>query len=238
MRSPLRFRGALRRSGVGRAPARPRTRLSGVLQTVALLSVLLLAAVGCTAPANPNAVVRRSADPSGFVGSVVPTPYVMPDVSLTDTSGRSFNLRTSPSQPVTLMFFGYTHCPDVCITVLADVASALSRVDASARSQIQVLFVTTDPGRDTEKRIRTYLDRFDPSFIGLTGDIATIKKAAGRVGVEMEGRKKLPSGGYEVGHGAQVIGFDKSRQGVVLWTPSTPIADLMSDFTLLVDKQR
>ena len=204
------------------------------LPVTLVLGLLILMA--CT----PATTTARSAPESvGYRSGLSPAkPYVMPDVTLTDGTGRPYNLVASPSKPVTLLFFGYTHCPDVCITVLADVASALSRVDASARSQIQVVFVTTDPSRDTAKRIRTYLDRFDPSFIGLTGDIATIKKAAGRVGVEMEGRKKLPSGGYEVGHGAQVIGFDKSRQGVVLWTPSTPIADLMSDFTLLVDKQR
>ncbi|MDX6320836.1 MAG: hypothetical protein QOF52_694 [Propionibacteriaceae bacterium] len=203
-----------------------------------VLSVLMVAALGCTAPTNQNAVVRQEADPSGFHGAALPNPYVMPDTALTDTSGRSFNLRSSPSKPVTLVFFGYTNCPDVCIAVLSDVALALKRMDAAARDQIQMVFVTTDPKRDTERRIRAYLDRFDPSFIGLTGDLTTIKRVGERVGVEIEGMRKLPSGGYEVGHGAQVIGFDRQREGVVLWTQSTPIADLMHDFELLVDKQR
>ncbi|CAA9411563.1 MAG: Cytochrome oxidase biogenesis protein Sco1/SenC/PrrC, thiol-disulfide reductase involved in Cu(I) insertion into CoxII Cu(A) center [uncultured Propionibacteriaceae bacterium] len=206
---------------------------------VVILSLLMvIGCVSCTAPTNQNAVIRQSADPSGFLGAALPEPYLMPDAVLTDTSGGSFNLRTTPSAPVTLVFFGYTSCPDVCIAVLSDVATALGRMDAAARSQIQVVFITTDPSRDTPKRVRAYLDRFDPSFIGLTGDLGTIKSVGKRIGVEIEGMHKLPSGGYEVGHGAQVIGFDKARKGVVLWTPSTPIGDLKHDFELLVAKQR
>jgi protein SCO1/2 len=161
----------------------------------------------------------------------------MPDMSLTDTSGRPYNLVTTPSKPVTLLFFGYTHCPDVCITVLSDVALAMKRLAPADRDQIQFIFVTTDPARDTEKPIRRYLDRFDPSFVGLTGPLPTIKRAATQVGVDIEGVEKLPSGGYEVGHSAQVIGFSRDS-GVVLWTPGTPIAALKHDFALLVERSR
>jgi protein SCO1 len=101
-----------------------------------------------------------------------------------------------------------------------------------------MVFITTDPARDTSKVVRTYLSRFDPGFVGLTGQLATIKAIAGRVGVDIEGMRKLPSGGYEVGHSAQVIGFDRQRRGVVFWTPQTPIADLKYDFGLLVDRSR
>lgn len=204
-----------------------------------LLGLLLVLVVGCTAPVKENAVIRAQSDPGGYRGGAsLPEPYVMPNKTLTDTSGRPYNLSTSPSKPVTLLFFGYTHCPDVCIGVLSDVASALSRMPAGSRDQIQTLFVTTDPARDSEKAIKTYLGRFDPTFIGLTGEMSTIKAIAQRVGVDIEGMNKLPGGGYEVGHSAQVIGFDKQLRGVVLWTPSTPIGDLAQDFELLVAKQQ
>ena len=184
-------------------------------------------------------MVHRQPDPAGFHGGAsLPKPYSMPDQTLTDTSGHSYNLRTSPSKPVTLLFFGYTHCPDVCIGVLSEVATALNRMPGSSRDQVQMIFVTTDPARDTPKVVGAYLDRFDPSFIGLTGDLATIKRVADRVGVDIQGMNKLPSGGYEVGHTAQVIGFDKQHQGVVLWTPSTAIGDLTTDFELLVARQQ
>ena len=196
--------------------------------------ILLLA--GCT---SPDAVVQTEPDPGGYQGGTsVPDPYELPEARLTDTSGNSFNLATSPSKPVVLLFFGYSHCPDVCVTVLADVAQALNRMRPADRDQVQMIFITTDPARDTPAVIGKYLKRFDPSFLGLTGDLSTIKKVATRVGVDISGRHKLPSGGYEVGHSAQVIGFNRDREGVVIWTPETPIGDLKHDFTLLVERSR
>ncbi len=210
-----------------------RRRTSPAACAVLVLSLLLV--VGCTAPTK---VADSNADPAGYLGGTsLPQPYTMPDLSLTDTGGGSYNVASSPSKPVTLMFFGYTHCPDVCIAVLADVALALKGLNPAVRDQVQVVFVTTDPARDTPKPIRTYLDRFDASFIGLTGSLPAIKSLAGQVGVDIEGMKKLPSGGYEVGHSAQVTGFDRTS-GVVLWTPGTSIGDLKHDVTLLVDRSR
>jgi protein SCO1 len=206
--------------------------------TCSLLAVgMLLLFAGCT-PAPTAPAFQRNPDPAGYSGgSSLPKPYAMPEVSLTDTSGRPYNLATTPSKPVTLLFFGYTHCPDVCIAVVSDVSLALQRLNPADRDQIQLIFITTDPARDKEKRIRRYLDRFDPSFVGLTGSLSTIKRAAREVGVEIEGLKKLPSGGYEVGHSAQVIGFSRNS-GVVIWTPGTPVGALTDDFALLVERSR
>ena len=136
-------------------------RLSIVTCSLLALGVLLLIS-GCTvAPTAPTG--QRNADPAGYTGgSSLPEPYPMPEVSLTDTSGRPYNLSTTPSKPVTLLFFGYTHCPDVCIAVLSDVSLALQRLAPADRDQIQMVFVTTDPARDQEKQIRRYLDRFNP----------------------------------------------------------------------------
>ena len=200
------------------------------------IGVLLLIS-GCTAaPSGPTG--HRDADPAGYMGgSSLPEPYSMPELSLIDTSGRPYNLATTPSKPVTLLFFGYTHCPDVCIAVLSDVSLGLQRLAPADRDQIQLVFVTTDPARDQEKQILGYLDRFNPSFVGLTGPMSTIKRAASEVGVDIEGKKKLASGGYEVGHSAQVIGFSRNS-GVVIWTPGTPIAALKHDFALLVERSR
>ena len=208
------------------------------LRACSLLAIgVLLLISGCTAaPSGPTG--HRDADPAGYTGgSSLPEPYSMPELSLTDTSGRPYNLATTPSKPVTLLFFGYTHCPDVCIAVLSDVSLGLQRLAPADRDQIQLVFVTTDPARDQEKQIRGYLDRFNPSFVGLTGPMSTIKRAASEVGVDIEGKKKLASGGYEVGHSAQVIGFSRNS-GVVIWTPGTPIAALKHDFALLVERSR
>lgn len=209
---------------------RPHTAACSVL----VLGLLLLVG-GCT---QPTARITANATAGGYLGGVsLPKPYAMPDVVLTDANGQAYNLFSSPSKPVTLLFFGYAHCPDVCISVLANLARSLQDLDRADRDRVQVIFVTTDPARDHGQALRTYLDRFDPSFLGLSGEIATIKTAAGQVGVDISGWKKLPGGGYEVGHSAQVIGFDHAS-AVVLWTPGTTIGDLAHDVTLLVARSR
>ncbi len=214
-----------------------RTATPSPLRVSLALLLTLLVATSCTAAGQPAAV--RHADDAGYrAGTFLADPYDLPDQTLTDGTGRPYNLKTSPTKPVLLLFFGYVHCPDVCRAVLAEVATALQRSEAGVRQEIQVVFITTDPARDTPAAIRAYLDRFDPGFIGLTGDLATIKKIAHRVGVDISGTKKLPSGGYDVAHSAQVIGFDAARRGVVLWTPENSITDLKHDYALLVQRAR
>jgi protein SCO1/2 len=217
-----------------------RTRNTAVLL---LAAVALLALAGCSGkqeqPDNPGgAIIRSSQDPNGLRGATLDRPYSMPAATLTDTGGNPFNLVTSTKKPVTLVFFGYTNCPDVCPTVMADVASALTKLDQQVQDQIQMLFITTDPARDTGPVIRKYLDRFDPSFVGLTGSLTSIKDVAKAVGVPVEGMQKLPSGGYEVGHGAQVIGFGKNDKANVLWLSNAAIGDLAHDFGKLVEDNR
>lgn len=211
---------------------------------VAAATVLILLA-GCGGrekeqPDNPGGAIIRTAsgDPNGYRGAVLDRPYTLPPATLTDTAGNPFNLVTSTKKPVTLIFFGYTNCPDVCPTVIADVASALTKLDESVRGQVQFLFITTDPARDTGPVVRKYLDRFDPSFVGLTGSLSSIKDVAKAVGVGVEGMNKLPSGGYEVAHGAQVLGFGKTDKANVLWLQNTSIGDLAHDFGKLVEANR
>jgi protein SCO1 len=228
--------------------------VSPVLAPIVVLTVLAVLLAGCggggdsggdsggdrESADNPGGAVVRSpkADAHGLRGAVLDRPYVLPRTSLTDTEGAEFNLVTSTAKPVTLVFFGYTNCPDVCNTVLADIASALTKLDDATRSEIQMVFITTDPARDNGAAIRTFLDRFDPSFTGLTGDLGVIKSVAKAVGVAVEGMQKLPSGGYEVGHGAQVIGFGKDDTAGVLWTANTSIGDLAHDFGMLVERNQ
>ncbi|WP_406056334.1 SCO family protein [Kribbella sp. NBC_00889] len=205
-----------------------------------LAAVALLALAGCSGGKeeadNPGgAVIRTTQDPNGLRGAGLDRPFSMPAATLTDTGGNPFNLVTSTKKPVTLVFFGYTNCPDVCPTVMADVASALTKLDQPVRDQVQLLFITTDPARDTGPVIRKYLDRFDPSFVGLSGSLTSIKDIAQALGVAVEGMQKLPSGGYEVGHGAQVIGFGKNDKANVLWLSNAAIGDLAHDFGKLVE---
>ncbi len=159
---------------------------------------------------------RSSADT--FSGAVLHVPYHVPATTLTDTGGHPFSLATSTDKRLTLVFFGYTHCPDECPTTMATLASAMHQLDPSDRDDVQVVFVTTDPTRDTGPVVRHWLDRFDPTFTGLTGSMATIKQIAARVGVPVENGRRLPSGGYDPTHGTQVLAVDRSNVVPVVWT--------------------
>lgn len=178
-----------------------------------------------------------SAGSSRFKGTSLDTPYVLPAASWTDVDGHAV---TWPSdglpKPVTVVFFGYTRCPDVCATQLADAAAAMRRLDPGVRSKVGLEFVTVDPARDDAATMRAYLARFDPTFVGLTGSLATIQSAADALGVALTGNassKAAGAGGYEVGHGAQLIGFGPDRKASVLWLPGTPVGDLRDDLTTL-----
>jgi protein SCO1/2 len=192
-----------------------------VLGTMVLAWVL----VGCgsDAPAEDD-----------FNGSVLTEPYAVPDTDLTDTDGQPYSLAADTDKRLTLVFFGYTHCPDICQTVMANVAAGLTRLDEAQREQVDVVFVTTDPARDDEQALRTYLDRFDPGFLGLTGDLDTITDIGTTLGVAVEKGEKLPSGGYEVTHGTQVIGVDADDRAPIVWLQDTSAAEFAADVHLLL----
>ena len=194
--------------------------------------------VGCASPSSPSdnpggVAIRSSSDGGAFRG--VEADFVKPAVTLVDTRGQLFDLAADTATPVTLIFFGYTNCPDVCNIVLREIAAALNKLDDATRQRIQVVFITTDPERDTPEAITAYLDTFNfASYVGLTGPVSTIEKAAVPLQVEFykEDTDGTPGGPYEVAHGAHVIGFGAQGRSV-LWTQGTPVADLAHDFALL-----
>jgi len=200
-----------------------------------LVAVGLLAACSGSeqAPDNPGgAQISNIHKDSAFQGAELVPPYRMPDITLTADNGQPFNLITDSAYPVTLVFYGSSNCPDVCPLVLGELAAASLHLPGDVRDRTQVLFITTDPARDTEQVLRDYLARYNPSFLGLTGSLPSIKRAAGDMGVPIQGIKRLPSGGYDVGHGAQVIGF-RGNLAPVIWTEGTPVPDMVSDIDAL-----
>jgi protein SCO1/2 len=117
--------------------------------------------------------------------TVLPISYTKPDLTLTDTSGRPFNLTSQTAGTITLMYFGYTNCPDTCPINMALTAQALKRLSPAQRARVKVVFVTTDPARDTPAVIRAWLNNFDPSFIGLAGTEDQIHQAEHSVGMPL-----------------------------------------------------
>jgi protein SCO1/2 len=179
-----------------------------------------------------GACARSSADT--FAGAVLPRPYHAPTTELTDTDGHAFSLADSTDKRLTLVFFGYTHCPDECPATMAALASAVLQLDDDDRSNVDVVFVTTDPARDTGPVLRDWLDHFSSSFVGLTAPLPTIKKVAGDVGVPVEKGRRLPSGGYDVTHGTQVLAVDGKDEVPVVWTLGTTAPELAHDIHQLL----
>ena len=141
------------------------------------------------------------------------------DFTLQGSNGRPVTLSEFRGKPV-LLYFGYTTCPDVCPTTLADLRMAMQEL-GSAKDKVQVLFVTVDPERDTAERLATYLQFFDPSFIGLTGSLPDIEAIASRFGVIFKKNTTITSAAdYLVDHTSAVLLLDARRHAaadVPIW---------------------
>ncbi|KQW53294.1 electron transport protein SCO1/SenC [Nocardioides sp. Root1257] len=193
---------------------------------VVLTALLLpLAACGSSEPTGP----------SGLHGNELDPPFEVSATPLTDTDGQPFSLTKDTDKPLTMVFYGYTHCPDICQTVMSNLASAMTRLDDQDRERVDVVFVTTDPARDTQDVLKKYLSHFDPGFIGLTGDLDTIVSVAQPMGVGITQGEKLPSGGYDVTHGTTITGIDADDEGTVYWSEETSSADFAADIHHLLD---
>lgn len=194
---------------------------------------LLLA--GCAEPSAEGPVAEVHVhDDDGMHGVVLPDPYTVEDLSLSATDGSAYRLATDTDKPLTLVFFGYTQCPDICQVVMADIASALTRLEPAQRDQVGMLFVTTDPARDDQATLRSYLDRFDPAFEGLTGPLPRIVEAGTSLGVAIEKGERLPSGGYEVSHGTQVTGVLPDGSAPLVWTQGTTPEQIAEDIRVVL----
>ncbi|MGY1719218.1 MULTISPECIES: SCO family protein [unclassified Blastococcus] len=172
------------------AVRRPRRVAPALLLTTGLL----LAGCGGSADdaaeehdhsAGAPAVVEAPDD--RYAGLDLNEAYRRPSFTLTDTTGAPYDFKAATSGRPTLLFFGFTNCPDVCPTTMADVAVALRGLDPQLAEQVQVVFVTTDPATDTPEVLGEYLGRFDADlptpFIGLTGDQDSIDQAQLAAGV-------------------------------------------------------
>jgi len=169
-------------------------------------TLLTVAATGAVlAACQPR---ERAATADGMRGGRVTPPFDKPSFTLTATDGTAFDFRKETDGYLTLLFFGYTHCPDICPVHMANLAAVMRDLRPSQRQRIKVVFVTTDPARDTLQRIRSWLDNFDRDFIGLTGDAEEIARAQAAMAVRPAERGEVADdGSYLVGHAASVFAF-------------------------------
>lgn len=186
--------------------------------------------IGCHA--TPDAPLSAH----GFIGTELATPLPKPGFQFTDSRGHSFQLDAATAGKVTLLFFGYTNCPDICPVHLANLAAVLDKMPDDIQRQVTVVFVTTDPARDTPAVLNAWVKGFDPHFIGLTA-ADSIVAAAQRMMHVVAAVKGKPDakGGYPVGHAAAVIAFTRDGLGRVEYPPGTRQRDWAHDLPLLVN---
>jgi len=155
-----------------------------------------------------------SSAPQLASGTWLARPRAIADFRLTDTAGRPFTAQDLQGKP-SLVFFGFTHCPDVCPTTLVKLAQVKK---AAALGRLEVLFVSVDPQRDTPEVLAKYVHAFDPAFIGLTGDPQAIEKLTAAFGIAVA-RVDLPGGDYTMDHSAVVFLLDGRGRIVGIFTP-------------------
>jgi protein SCO1 len=165
-----------------------------------------------------------SAGPRLASGTWLPSPKVLPPFTLIDTHGGSFTRHDLAAAPA-LVFFGFTHCPDVCPTTLLELAKVRKRAGLAG---LRVLFVSVDPQRDTPPVLGAYVHAFDPSFEGLTGSEQAIGGLAADFGVATN-RVELPGGDYTMDHSAVISLTDDAARIVAVFTPPFDVANLAAD---------
>ncbi len=178
---------------------------AAVARRLALPIAVLLFAAGCSREKSSPSQMASS----NFRGVVLRTPLDKPDFTLTDFNGEPYNFRLKTAGKVALLFFGYTHCPDVCPLHAANVAAVLKQLPFETRAAITFVFVSTDPERDTAERLKSWLGVFDPSFVGLRGPMEEVNRIQASVLIAPARKEPLgpDSTSYLVGHAAQVIAF-------------------------------
>ena len=176
----------------------------------------------------------QQANTGSYRGGLVTPPLPKPAFVLTDTSGAAFDFRQRTEAYITLLFFGYTYCPDQCPMHMANLGAALKQLPASIADQIKLIFVTTDPARDSAPVLRRWLDLFDRHFIGLTGTERSIEAVERAAGVPLAAKTGPSNGNYGVSHANFVVAYSKDNLAHVIYPGGVSKDDWVHDLPLLI----
>ena len=190
-----------------------------------LALTLLLLTVSCSATEPP------------FRTGVLDPPGPAPEFTLRADTGKTVHLRDWRGN-VVLLYFGYTSCPDVCPTTLVDLAEVKKQLGPAAQ-RLRVALVTVDPDRDTPTRLRTYVQAFDPTFVGLTERTPALAAVWKAYGVYVKSHRvpgSSSSDGYVVDHSATTFVIDAEGQLRLAISFGTPVADIRHDLQRLLPR--
>ncbi|MGW0916193.1 SCO family protein [Streptomyces sp. NPDC002784] len=214
-----------------------RTKKFAAAALLAAATLTLSACGGGDDDAAPVTVVSEEAG-SAKAATVLDKPFEKPDLVLTDTHGKTYDFREETAGKPTLIYFGYTNCPDVCPLTMNNIAVAKKQLPKAQQDELRVVFVTTDPERDTASALGEWLKGIDPQVVGLTGDFDTIQAGARTLGISIEPPHK-EKGKTVSTHGTQVIAFSpKTDGGYVLYGEDATVDDYTADLPALVKGEK
>jgi len=197
--------------------------------------IAAIALSACGGDDDTNGTVAGG-DDSAYMGATVAPPIEKPDAVLLNEEGEKFDLRKETEGYVTLLYVGYTHCPDICPTHLYEMSEALKKLPEDVSSKVKVVFATADPERDTPEVLKGYLDTFDKNFIGLTGPRDLMDNFQVALGLQPASRTDLGDGNYAVNHAAYVMAFTTDNIAHLVYPSGMGQAEWLNDLPLLVKK--
>lgn len=198
-----------------------------------VLAIVLMLTAGCRMEAPERAdAAAREAD-TGLRGIVMTDPPSRPDFILADARGGEFDFRAETDGFLTLLFFGYTYCPDVCPIHMSSIAEVKRDLGVELGSRIRVVFVTVDPERDTPERLRSWLGAFDDEFVGLYGAPDVVDAIQLDLGLPPAVIPDTRADDYTVGHGSPVLAFTADNRLVVRYPFGTRQEDWLHDLPIL-----
>jgi protein SCO1/2 len=202
--------------------------LQRILMIIGLAAMAVVAGLWLqlrmSAPAVPpetNATLLRTARPVG-------------DVRLQDTLGNELSLQQLKGR-WSLVFFGFTHCPDVCPTTLAILSQVARRLENLPQAQQpQLVFITVDPERDVPEVMKGYVEHFDKNMIGLTGELSQVEALAAQLGVAFQ-KVPLDQGGYSMDHSAAIFMLNPGAELNAIISAPHSVEGIAGDYRKIVE---
>lgn len=181
--------------------------------------------------------ITQSSPQSDYAAMLtLPEPRVVADFSLIDQDAQPFSLQNLQGR-WSLMFFGFTHCPDVCPSALYDLQQLSQRVDSEQpAANYQVVFVSVDPERDSPEKLQAYTEYFDPDFIGVTGDHAQLQPLTLQLGIAYRIEEHdAEQTAYNVDHSASIMVINPQGQLHGIFPTHTTMEAMTADFIKLLN---
>ena len=223
-----------------RARSVARRHCGRLLAASAAAALTAVSASGCASSSAATATASGNSDPglvlintSKYKGNII-SPVVKPSGTLTADDGKAYDIKAMTKGVVTLLFFGYTHCPDLCPLTMSNTAVAIRELPKADQSKVRVLFVSVDPYRDTPARLRSWLGGFNPAFVGLRGTLKQVEAFERQTGLPDGPEFSDGAGQVQLDHATEMFAYGTDNVAHDAFWPSTPPANMANDLKLLI----